>query len=261
VSIAGHSSENEISPKGRLSPGNGSCDILIRTYHRDLEWLGYCLSSIEKFCTGFRSTLVMVPKSTIPWLARSGISTDATRLVVCPDYKDDYLGQQVSKLYADVVTDAELICHVDADCLFSRPVTPGDLSPRGKVRILMAPAAALGRQYPWRRPTEKFLGWRVEYDYMRRPPFTFPRWLYDEVRTFCLEVHGVTLDRYIVSQPPRGFSEFNVLGAFAFERHRDRFDWVDTAEEPSPAELCRWFWSWGGIDAGTRDQIAEILER
>ena len=32
--------------------------IFIRSYHRDLEWLRYCLASINKFVTGFDGVVV-----------------------------------------------------------------------------------------------------------------------------------------------------------------------------------------------------------
>jgi hypothetical protein len=50
-----------------------------------------------------------------------------------------------------------------------------------------------------------------------------------------------------------------VLGAFAWERCRDRFDWVEAGDGPPPDPHCGWYWSWGGLDAGTRAEIAGLL--
>ncbi|MGW5423482.1 hypothetical protein [Streptomyces sp. NPDC003943] len=189
------------------------------------------------------------------------------RLSVCPDYRDDYLGQQVSKLYADEITDADLICHVDSDVVFTRPVSPADLLDAGRPWIVRRAVSRLGRHRPWLAPTEEFLGRPVAYDFMQQPPFTYPRLLYPEVRALSLERHGIPLDRYVAGRPPGGFSEFNVLGAHAHAAHRTEFAWYDAdGDAGAGAEtaavrvprLCRWYWSRGGIDAVLRRELEEV---
>jgi hypothetical protein len=249
-----------VEPLRHAGDRNGpTCDILIRSYWRDFGWLAYCLASIEKHCHGFRSTIVVVPSSSSARLRRLGDSLSRVRIELCDEYRDDYLGQQVTKLNADALTDADLVCHVDSDCVFVRDVSPLDLLRGGKVRVLMRPTALLGRHRPWHRSTEEFLGWSVAYDFMQHPPFTYPRWLYAHVRRHCVAVHGVALADYVASRPPRGFSEFNVLGAFAYERERDRFSWVDTSREDAGEPSCRWYWSWGGIEPSIRSELDALL--
>ena len=233
------------------------CDLFIRSYWKDLDWLRFCLESIETYCHGFRAVVVVLPESSraavqrrAPW---RGVRTEW-----CRDYHDDYLGQQATKLLADLYTDADLICHVDSDCIFQRRTCPSDLMRDGRPRIVRLSNERLSKRHPWRASTEKFLKWPVPYDFMRRPPFVYPRNLYSAVRTHALSVHGVDIETYITAQPVRGFSEFNVLGALAWAHHRDDFAWIDddeTIEEP----CCRWFWSWGGLDASTRHEIQQIL--
>jgi hypothetical protein len=238
--------------------GNGHCDIFIRSYYKDLAWLVYSLASIDKYCSGFRSVLVVVPRSTSSYLQKLGIAHLA-RFEFCNDYRDDYLGQQVTKLYADCFTDADLICHVDSDCIFTRPLTPTDLTSQGRLRVLMRPIPSLGRHRPWLRPTEDFLGWPVSYDFMQHPPFTYPRQLYQDVRRYALEIHKMDLEQYVLSRPPRGFSEFNVLGAYAYEHYRQWFTWIDVGREPAGEPMCRWYWSWGGLTPSIRQEIESLL--
>ncbi|MET9886489.1 hypothetical protein ABZZ20_25795 [Streptomyces sp. NPDC006430] len=183
---------------------------------------------------------------------------DGVRLEVGPDYRDDYLGQQVSKLYADEFTDADLICHIDSDMVFFRPVSPADLLVGGRPWIVRRAVAELGRHRPWLAPTEGFLGRPVAFDFMQQPPFTYPRRLYAELRDLCLERHGVPLDRYVAGRPPRGFSEFNVLGAHAHAAHRASFTWYDASSDAAPL-LCRWYWSRAGIDAGLRAELDLVV--
>jgi hypothetical protein len=179
------------------------------------------------------------------------------RLRVCPDYRDDYLGQQVSKMYADEFTDADLICHVDSDVLFTRPVSPAELLDGGRPWIVRKAVSQLGRHRPWLASTEEFLGRPVAYDFMQQPPFTYPRLLYPEVRALCLERHGIPLDRYVAGRQPRGFSEFNVLGAHAYATHRTLFAWYDANTSRVP-QLCRWYWSRAGIDDALRRELETI---
>ena len=230
------------------------CDLFIRSYWKDLEWLSLCLASIARYCRGFGETIVVLPRASEPWLRR--VTLPHARIELCRNYRDDYLGQQATKLHADTFSDAEYICHVDSDCVIFRPTTPDDLIRGGRPCVRTRPCELLGRERPWQRPTEAFLGWPVELDFMQHPPFT--RWLYPCVRDHAHSVHGADLERYLEAQPPRGFSEFNVLGALAWRHHRDRFTWIDatTAALDPP---CRWYWSWGGLDGATRAEIAEIL--
>ena len=238
-------------------------DIFIRSYYKDLEWLGYCLASIDRFCSGFRSVIVVVPQASWSRLRELGHVASNVRFDVCDNYRDDYLGQQVTKLHADLYTDADLICHVDSDCIFARPFSPADLLHESRCRILMRPIESLGHLRPWQRPTETFLGWKILYDFMQHPPFTFPRRIYAEIRNHVLRVHSIDLPRYITSQPPRGFSEFNVLGAYAYERHRDWFTWVDVTADISReyAARCQWYWSWGGLTPKIRQEIEIVLAK
>ncbi|HKQ79958.1 MAG TPA: DUF6492 family protein [Blastocatellia bacterium] len=236
-----------------------NCDIFIRSYWKDLEWLEFCLASVDKYCRGFRSSLVVLPRSSWPWLRRSGLQGKA-RFETCPDYRDDYLGQQATKLLADTFTDAEYICHVDSDCVFSRRTRPEDLIPDGRPNVYMRSVEALGRRNPWRGPTEKFLRRSVGYDFMQRPPFTFPRRIYQLAREHTLAAHNTDIETYVLAQPPRGFSEYNALGALAWERHRESFIWIDIDASAPVEPHCRWYWSWGGIDADIRAEIRAILD-
>ena len=177
----------------------------------------------------------------------------------CDDYADDYLGQQVSKLHADRFTDADLICHVDSDCIFIRPTTPDDIAPDGIPRVYTKPVPELPRHWPWTRPTEAFLGWTPTHDFLQCPPFTFPAWLYREVRDFCSKRKHTGIVEWVLSRPARGFSEFNVLGAYAYALHPESFLWLRAAEIGEHERVCHWYWSWGGLDTDTRNELEAIL--
>ena len=232
--------------------------IFVRSYWKDLDWLHLCLSSIERFCRGFDEVVVVMPESTRPWMLRSPVPR-GVRICFSPNYPDDYLGQQVTKLQADLIVDADLITHVDADCIFTRVTHPCDLAPGGRPQVLTRPIAELGRHYPWRRPTEEFLGFPVELDFMQHPPFVYPRWLYPLLRRHCLDVHGLPIERYVTSRPTRGFSEFNVLGAYAYHYHAANFEFPRAGSANAPSPHCDWYWSWGGLTPEIRQRIDATL--
>jgi Family of unknown function (DUF6492) len=217
------------------------------------------LASIDRWCEGFEEVVVVVPRKSLPWLRRARLPGSSARLEACADVPDDYLGQQVTKLEADLYTACDFVCHVDSDCVFHRPTHPEDLVREGRPLVRFCENRLLGRHRPWHGPTERFLGWPVAFDFMRHPPFTFPRWLYAEVRDHCRRVHGAELSAYVLGQRARAFSEFNVLGAYAYARHPEAFEWVQTGSGQVVDAHCHWYWSWGGLTPHIRSEIARSL--
>jgi len=232
-------------------------DIVIRSYYRDFGWLRYCLRSIERFCSGFNHVLLVVPKSSQERIHRTPF--DGVELSFCPDYADDYLGQQVTKLYADTISDADYIVHIDSDCTFRVPVQPADLFCDGRPQLMITPNKFFHINPPWQGETERALGFQVEYDYMRRHPHIYPRWLYGELRAHIRSVHGRELADYVLAQPPQGFSEFNALGGLAHRRFPDEFSWAQWFSSDYDEQFCRMHWSWGGLTADIRAELEAIL--
>jgi hypothetical protein len=234
-----------------------SCDIFIRSYYKDFPWLVYCLRSIKRYCKGFRRVILVVPESSVERLGRFELPYD--ELHVCPTYRDDYLGQQVTKLTADLYTDADHICHVDSDCIFRCAVTPEDLLEGDRLRTFMISYDRLPRSVPWRQVTQAFLDRDVEFEFMQRQPQAFPRWVYPALRAHAEARHGSTIEEYVLSRPHRGFSEFNALGAFAYYEHRKRFAWVDLTNGSAAEPLCKAYWSWGGLGPPIVHDIHETI--
>ena len=233
-------------------------DIVIRSWYRDFSWLASCLQGIHKFAHGFRDVVIVVPEGSRPYLERSVLK--AWPVAVCPQVRDDYLGQQVTKLYADTYTDADYIVHLDSDCVLRRPCQPSDLLLNGRPEILLTPCSQFARRAPWQRVTERFLQRPVHFDYMRRQPLVYPRWLYESLRAEATHLHGRELRDYILAQPPMAFSEFNALGAFAHAAHPQAFAWTETASVAFDERFCRIFWSWGDDKVAAQAEITAILE-
>lgn len=235
-----------------------SCDIFIRTYPGDYQWLGYCLQSIKQFARGFRKVWIVSPGDN-PYGPLMEIEAEWKK--INDETEDGYLAQQITKLYADVLTDyqSDYILHLDSDVILSREVTPGDFfDSNGKPVWYYTPYAAI--QTPWQEITEKFMLFTQPYEFMRRFPMIIPRWLYPRLREFCHKIHGRVISEYIRTQPMRAFSEFNALGAYAYFHHQDSFAWRDTtAMETMPPPFGVQFHSWGGITPEVKKQIEQIL--
>ncbi len=232
-----------------------TCDIFIKTYPPDYPWLAYCLRSINKFATGFRKSVIVHPEGQPPTGADIGYTYHGVG-----EQPDGYLWQMVIKLDADRYTDAAFILYIDSDTIFTKPVSPKNYMANGKVIWMLTPYEKVST--PWQPTIEKFLKKPVRFEFMRRQPFLVPRWLLAELRAFCEREHGITLDAYILGQPHRAFSEFNALGAFAYEFFRDEFVWVNTEETPPdqwPVLTVMQSWSRGGLTDEIKGRYEEIL--
>lgn len=195
-------------------PSPIQCDIFIKTCTKDYPWLEWCVHSIGVFAHGFRDAITIDDKD--------------------DKGNDGYLYQQVTKMYADLHSDADYILHLDSDTIFTRRVTPETYFKDGKPIIMITPIdqAHPDQENAWRRVMHKFMGKPSEYEYMRRFPIVYPSWAYKALREFCERQHGMALDKYIMAQPYREFTEFNVMGFFLWEFHRDKITWIDTSKIP-----------------------------
>lgn len=214
-------------------------DIVIRSYRGDFGWLAYALRSLHSNSSGFRRIFVVVPRGDSQLLSH----LTEEHVKECPIYADDYLGQQITKMMADTYSDADYITFWDSDTILTSKLTPSDLIVDGKPIIYYEPYDKVGRE-PWQPVVAEVLGWTPEHEFMRRHPFTYPRWLFQDVRRFLESLHSQSLEKYIISRPYRSFTEFNVLGAYAWQHHRDKFTWLDPSGGPV---YVRQFRSWDGL--------------
>ncbi len=230
-------------------------DLFIRSYDGDAEWLRYCLRSIQRFATGFRRVVVVVPHGHTPPTGTSEIVFKVAEI------GEQYIQQQSDKMHADHFTDAEFVVFLDSDCHLIRPMCPDDLIVDcRRPRWLYTPYASIssGDGLTWKKVTEKFIGHSVEFEFMRRHPFTAPAWALREMRAWCHKTHGVTLERYMMSQPDRQCSEFNFLGAYLWFYHRDKVVWQNTDEEMGEP-FVQQHWSHGGIQDAMRKDMERVL--
>ncbi len=233
-----------------------SVAIFIRTYKNDLDWLQYCLKSITKYVTGYDKIVVCIPENQVRLLGDFNLDN----IVTCPVYKDDYLGQQLSKLMADTYCNTDYVVYVDSDCVFTEPV---DLSKRmffeGKPIIYKTHYSKVGTAICWKEPTEKALNKKgIEWEFMRRMPIIYKSETIKDLRDYLELIHNRPLENHVIDRPFREYSEFNVLGAYADSFCPEEYHIHNTDYGIEPNFLIQ-HWSWGRLTKEIKENIEKIL--
>lgn len=228
-------------------------DIFIRTYDKDLEWLKYCLKSIYKYVTGYRDVIICIPKGQKHLLDGWNLSKEKV-YEWSPVCDNGYIDQQINKLNAyGFVGDAEFILFVDSDVCFKKVVNISEYFRNGKPIILKTRYENVGDAICWKSPTEKTLGFDVEYEYMRRLPLLYRTDTLSSLSDKLVE-SGFSND---VSKIDR-MSEFNLVGAFAEKEESERYHFIDTEKEPLPPETVKQNWSWGGLTEEIKSELEAL---
>lgn len=229
--------------------------IFIRTYHRDAEFLGYLLASLERFARGFD---IIIHCDTADRKVIEPVVRGRGRLVTSePTIANGYKFQMVAKLSADLFCDHDLIAFCDSDQCAHSPFTPEHYQKNGKPEILLTSFDELGASVPWRPATEAALGERVEFEAMRSLRLQYRRETLRDFRAWMVQRHRMPLERFIERTP--NFSEFCALGAWAYKYRRDDYAWLNTATDPLPFFALRQFFSGNGVTPEIRAEINRYL--
>lgn len=240
-------------------------DIVIRTYKNDLPWLAHALRTIHKYVTGYRNIIIAIPSDQVGLLSH----LTAEKVVGVSDLQDGYLGQQLTKMQAWKLTDADAIVFWDSDVVATRPIdvmeeyfTRTDFPPGfGPLRIRLYKTRYSSMepgQCPWQPITAKAVGFTPEWEYMRRMPLVYWSGTLAFCERFMVKQHGMSLEHYIKTQPHRAFSEFNVIGAFAEAHDPNGYAFIDTESIDMPPCAVTQHWSWGGITPEVQAQLDAI---
>jgi hypothetical protein len=234
-------------------------DIFIRTYFRDFRWLDLSLISIIKHVEGFRRIIVAMPASSLERLrGREVLASANATVLACPEYANDYLGQQVDKLNADLVTDASLIVHVDSDCIFRRPCSlPLLLTTGGRPIMRVLRRSRRPASDGWRRCIADFHGQPLPFDPLVSLPIAYPSDLYRDLRSRCRDRHGVGLDHWVLSRRIDAMAEFGLLAGEAWLHRKDDFCWMSADDEVDWP--CVQYWSRSPKAAEKRAELWRAL--
>ena len=183
--------------------------LFIRSYSKDVEWLKSCLYTIEKFFSGYDEIVLCYPIGQEKYFIDLGTKLNI-RKVTCPIYRNDYIGQQISKILAFQYTDCEYIMYFDSDCIFTDYMTYDNLLENGSPIIYMDKWEDLPScVYPWKQITEKLTGYQIDYEYMRCFPFIYYR------QSLVNLYNHFGADKFIQTIISNNeLSEFNLIGSY-----------------------------------------------
>jgi hypothetical protein len=245
-------------------------DIFIATYAKDKLYFDWCMKSIRKFASGFNAVVLIVPETDAAQFTEYG-----ARIKTYVRDSNPAKGQihaQAMKCMADLHCESDFILHTDSDCVFTEPVTPEDYFMGRKPVMLIRPFNSLPPSNPWKEPTERALGWPVNFETMARHPQVNPRRIYHDMRERIENLHGKPFVDYVLSQKhdfPWGFSEHCCIGAYALHDAywKNEYHWVDLTKSARPKDKLYQAWSHSPPEVeqdmphGGRDTPMEVYKR
>jgi len=232
--------------------------IFIRTYHADIKWLNYCLKSIHKNLKGWDEIVICIPTGQEHLLNH----LTAEKVVVCKTYKEDYVGQQISKLEAHKHCKGDYILFVDSDVVFYPDADARDYFQDNKPVILYDKYDNVGEAICWKPIVEKLFKENVAFEFMRRAPQLFHK---STLENFALNFPDI--ENYAMRQPHRQFSEFNIIGFFAWKHEQENYVFIegkfttgshDNQAEGLPENKSKQYWSWGQITEEIQKELDQI---
>lgn len=210
-------------------------DIFIKSYAKDFRWLNYCLKSIDKYVSGYNELIIVLDEGDNINLDQLTVIPNNTKIHFVKKEGIGYIHQQYCKLIAHTFSSAEKIMFVDSDFIFDEDLDLRTLSE--KPEILMTDYLNVGGAICWREPTEKFLSRSIQFEFMRRLPL-----VYNRLTLINIGVSHPYLKSIVLSS--NRFSEFNVIGAYAYFYERDNYNFVNTDNWTYVKPLGVQLWSW-----------------
>lgn len=224
-------------------PPINSTALFCRTYYRDADRLRYMLRSIDKYCSGFSEVVIATPTASLDAIGAVVAEFKFASLKECTATPVDFIGQQITKMTANRYTDADMIVHVDSDCVFTKETRPEQLRRNGRPIMYYAPYQYFYEHnfnMPWQTVTSQFLRRQVEHEFMRQFPLSYPRTLYDDLSNWYEETYQEAIENIIHRVHGDYFSEFNLMGSFSFYNDKRYHEFVNVLEE-QPEDRVRQF--------------------
>jgi len=220
--------------------------IFIKSCQKDFKFLYYCLYSIKKFCYGTFDVVLVIDKGDV--LTEEIKALDNFKCYEVSKVGNGYLFQQFVKMTAYEYTDSENILFVDSDCVFKKPVNIDEIV--ANYIHYYTPYDKAGDAIVWKSATELILEQQVDYEFMRRLPIYYKRdTLIDCTRLFKRDMLQSILTT-------NNFSEFNVLGAYAYYFESDKYTFRNTEDNQITDDYLYQAWTWGNEEQ-TKQYINE----
>lgn len=228
--------------------------IYIRTYKRDIAWLDFCLQSIHRNLKGWDEIVVGVPEGQIDHLRY----LEAERRIVCPYFRTDYVGQQVAKLQAHRYVRGEFVLFVDSDVIFLPGADVRNLFVDGLPLVEKRRYAMIEKEgkpaIKWREAVESLYGECPEWEFMQGHGTR----LYHTSTLREFSNMFPSIESYARHAPKRLFSEFNLLGYYAWRYEHDRYAFRDIDSVTARVPSSKQFWTVDGLTPATLTELATL---
>lgn len=234
--------------------------VFIASYAKDAVWLRHSLLSLKKFSVGFLPPVVCVSQADLAQFQQIAAETFPEAEIKVYD-GNAFMRAQIAMMRADeLCPDADYIFLFGSDCFVTDTFTPEPFFDSGRPVMLYNTYTHLLQHHvgvmPWKRGTERVLGFPTPLETMRRIPLQYDRRNYAPMRAHVEKVHGMGFDDYIYSADKihKNTSESNILGSYAYEFMPELYSWWNMDNNYNES-MTRWpspviqFWSHAGIDA------------
>lgn len=229
-------------------------DIFFKSYKKDFWLLHYSLLSITKNVTGYSNIIILIPEDEKHDFD-TRILPERTLIHYVAEYGDGYLFQQWCKINAASYSNADFILFADSDCIFDHPIDLQTFLPVPE--ILYTPYEQLPDAIIWKKPTEKILGEPVLYEFMRRNTLIYHRSTLVNLNNWNNDLKGIIMHS-------QKFSEFNLMGAYAWTFERDKYNFVNTDDWQYVPPKAIQVWSHASKEPGASElhlrEYIRILE-
>lgn len=203
---------------------------LIVSFDRDAEALAITAKALTQRCIGLDDLVVVTHPGTGERVKavctdlgiRSVEDTEAGHL-------PGYIGQQYSKLKADLWLQTDCVLHVDSDTVAIREHSKDYWITNSKIRLYSQRADSAEARI-WYDVMTNVLGVVPERDYvMVTHPIVHLRSVHAAARNYVESVHKLPLLDYLAGTRP--FSEFNLLGHIAQSEFQDFYEVIDSPRD------------------------------
>lgn len=256
---------------------DGPTEVLIRSHHKDFEWLVYALRSIAKYFTGFQGTTIVFPNKEVERFKPLRDQFDVRLHGFDQVEGKGHLHGMVMMASADefLPSGTKYVLTTDSDGIFKMPCAPEHFAWNDKPYWIARSWESLVSDDPhnpgakiisdnmqWRGVTSEQLGFDPELFTMAVNCQLIPLDVLPSYRTHVGNVHRKPFIDYMVegrNEFPPTRTDFNALGAFFHKFHRERFFWYDVMNPPFPGDRKKSYWSWGGFTPQIREEIEGFL--
>lgn len=213
-----------------------TCDIFIKSYQRDFKLLYYALKSITKNVTGYQNIILLIPKAEKNLFDTRDLP-ERTLVHYVQEYGNGYLFQQVCKMNAYKYCNSDYILFGDSDCIFTYPINLQDFVTDDKPEILYTDYNKVGQAICWKQPTENLMGCEIEFEFMRRNANIYHKSTLENICKWQPNLERIVMES-------KRFSEFNLLGAYAFKHESKKYNFVNTDNWSFVPAKVEQLWGW-----------------